>query len=109
MTCKCLSYNQPQPHQTDRSVLLDWGPYFPGTSSQDTTVLVDACIANEVLALWKEGIGTINSCCGHGDPSRRGIVLASHADLDRAREVMSRFSNRTPVGAWKLVWRGEER
>jgi len=30
-----------------------------------TTVCVDACLADEVMALWKLGIRTTGCCCGH--------------------------------------------
>lgn len=58
--CECLSYNQPQPGQSVPSVLLE----APEWSSQPT-IAVDACIAPAIEYLWKQGVRTFGSCCGH--------------------------------------------
>jgi hypothetical protein len=48
------------------------------------TITVDACIADEIVALNAAGVHTLNSCCGHGRPS---VALIKPSSADRAREL----------------------
>lgn len=36
------------------------------SDEEKTEVTVDACIAEEIMNLWKHGIHTTGCCCGHG-------------------------------------------
>ncbi len=59
--CKCISYNQPQNWQTDKPVVLHNKDFF--TKSVD----IDKCIVKDIKTLWKAGIKTFASCCGHNE------------------------------------------
>lgn len=38
---------------------------FPLENREDGWVGIDSCIASEIAWLWKNGVRTLNSCCGH--------------------------------------------
>lgn len=50
-------------------------------------VTLDACIADEVVYLNREGVYTVNSCCGHGKTKPTALISANHGSLDRAFEL----------------------
>lgn len=57
MTCNCRSYNRPE-----------WGGDEPEAGVYHHAkglVYVDPCIAPLIKALWRAGIETMASCCGH--------------------------------------------
>lgn len=86
MTCACISYNQPKPWQTDPEIILDPRAIFPAATK---TVCVDACIADNILALWRAGVWTRGCCCGHGKGFPEVYIdKAEHAAM--AAEVLSR-------------------
>lgn len=96
MTCKCLSYNRPEPEQTVVSVGV--APFF-----QEKVVDIDACIVLAIQALWNARIATLGSCCGHNKrlPS---VVLSNPDDAWHAREILARVDKREwEVKAWKLM------
>jgi hypothetical protein len=49
------------------------------------TISVDACIADEIVALNAAGVHTINCCCGHGRGPSKAIIKPS--SVSRAREL----------------------
>ncbi|WP_040306046.1 hypothetical protein [Ahrensia sp. R2A130] len=62
-SCDCISYNMQEAGETGTpEVVLDPRLYLPNTTK---TVCVDACIAGVIESLWKAGIETRSSCCGH--------------------------------------------
>jgi hypothetical protein len=99
--CKCHSYNNETGSTPER--ILDWAPYFPemAKNAERTDVCVDACIANEVERLWKAGILTVGSCCGHGMPERRSIVI-SDSYGHRADDARNLVGPKTKILYWKL-------
>lgn len=117
MTCDCISYNQPRSWQKTPNVELCVGDYCPPewierpddacvpdgvTTFANKIVLVDACIAPIVADMWRAGIWTLNSCCGHGDPTTRSVVVDDHARM----AAMRFLSDRDPsimVLAWENV------
>lgn len=107
-SCDCISYNQPRSWQKTPNVELRVGDYGPASwfecdaAFADKIVLVDACIAPIVADMWRAGIWTLNSCCGHGDPTLRCVVLH---DYDRM-SAMRFLAERDPsimVFAWENV------
>lgn len=98
--CKCISYNDPQPWQTVPSVVLalpDWA------GGERRTVCVDACIAGSVQALWDARVLTEGSCCGHGDPTLRSVVV-NRTDRKKAEYVLASIDPTIHVAAWELVY-----
>lgn len=97
--CRCISYNQPQPGQTERDIILDPRPLFEHTTK---TVCVDACIAENVMDLWRAGVWTRYSCCGHGHdyPS---VFIDRPEDAVKAYDVLSKDGRQ-----WRIMIYTEE-
>ena len=47
----------------------------------------DICLESELLKLWLDGVHTINSCCGHGDP-RLASILTVGEESKKKMEAM---------------------
>jgi hypothetical protein len=104
MACKCISYNRPQPWQREPEQVLET-PEWAVSGGARQTVCVDACIADAVRALWSASIWTYGSCCGHGEPSKRTVIV-DMADRKKAREVLDLVDDTIRVGAWELIFDG---
>ncbi len=97
----CVSYNQPEPHQTRPTVVM---PYPFGKAHP--TVCVDACLVQALRSLWAAGIETFGSCCRHGEGSPEVIIgqNATDGDVTRAREALARTDDRDwAILSWTLV------
>jgi hypothetical protein len=67
------------------------------------TITVDACIADEIVALNAAGVHTLNACCSHG--RGKSVALIKPSSADRAREL-GYFPVRVGEGAldaWEIV------
>ena len=97
MTCDCHSYNAGTGSTPE--VVLHQERYFPDANKDE--VCVDACIAEQIEALWFAGVRTRGSCCGHngafGPPS---VVIASPSDAILASRVLSRDKRSWHVLFW---------
>ncbi len=71
----CLSYNNP--NGTIPQFSFDPPPW----SKSNHRVLIDACIAPVIKALWDAGHITHSSCCGHGE-YHPYLVLDKGDDVD---------------------------
>lgn len=83
--CDCTSYNRPEPYQKTPSAILtppEWAHH-----EGDGGVCVDACIADQVQALWGAKIWTLSTCCGHNGESPRHVVVHKD-DAVRARNLL---------------------
>jgi hypothetical protein len=98
--CDCISYNQPQPWQKTPSIVADPRDYF---DCDWRPVSIDACIWPLIESLWKAGIVTMNSCCGHNDPVKRGVILEHESDADAAQTIADSMSDPAQILFWKLV------
>lgn len=72
------------------------------------TVCVDACLVEEVAALWRLGIRTTGCCCGHGGqaPAYIGVVEADIGRMEALGYVV--LENRSRPGAqdsFSPLWR----
>lgn len=78
--CFCVGV---EPQTYEAAVEL-WTP--PHMARDDGRgICVDACIAREVQDLWREGITTTGSCCGHGaHPAFIGVI---DADIPRMKAM----------------------
>lgn len=95
--CDCHSYNGYI--GTDPEVILDPRPYFPGTTK---TVCVDACIADEIKALWSAGIWTGGCCCGHNGyfgEDRPSVIIYQGYNAAKAKHILSEID---PHRDWKV-------
>ena len=99
--CLCISYNQPKAWQNHPQRILQW---HCGTTADGEEIYkeiaVDECIADSVLILWENGIGTLGSCCGHGK-MKPSIVLSREQDWKKAKELFPDFQ----ICYWKLIER----
>lgn len=55
---------------------------------------IDACIVVEIQNIWKQGIPTIESCCGHNKTEGYIAVLTKYHDKMIALGYKSESSNR---------------
>lgn len=72
--CNCRFASDPETGEPE--AVLHQAKYFPDT--QHPTVAVDACIADVIESLWRAGIRTTHSCCGHNGkygPASVGLDL----------------------------------
>ncbi len=64
--CRCRSYNQPElGGDAPEAILFPAAVGAPREMCDRRGVCVDSCIALEILALWRAGVITYGSCCGH--------------------------------------------
>ncbi len=101
MTCNCDTYNK-KVHGERPTIPL---PKPEWSSRHGDTILVDACIAMTVKALWNAGHITLSSCCGHNrsDPS---LVLenGNNVNLLGILNVISEVDGRVfRLYQWKLI------
>jgi hypothetical protein len=103
--CDCLSYNLPEDGQKTPEVVLRPKDYFknPDMHFERETICVDACIADVVKDLWRVGIWTHSSCCGHGNPKVRSVVV-DQGDRAAAMEFLAVHDPSIRVAAWELIW-----
>ncbi|SDI14680.1 hypothetical protein SAMN05192534_12319 [Alteribacillus persepolensis] len=47
-------------------------------------VMLDSCIADEIVLLNEQGVRTVNSCCGHGENNPVAIIENNHNSLNNA-------------------------
>jgi hypothetical protein len=97
--CNCYSSNRPDIGGDIPAVILDPNKYF-NWDAPGKKVAVDECIANEVLSLWKAGIWTRGSCCGHNGYWERSIILNEGEDPKKAFSLVSK---QTKLKQWQLV------
>ena len=100
--CECKSYNQPKQHQKTPEVILFVPTWISG---ERKTICVDACISDAVQYLWKNGVWTLSSCCGHGDLSKRSVIV-DWSDKRKTQELLADFDRSIRVGSWELVYSG---
>lgn len=85
--CNCISHNRPDLGGTNPEVALPYRIYFPESAHE--TVCVDACIAETLTKLWRAGVQTRGSCCGHnghfGSPS---IYLVKAKEVEKAAAIL---------------------
>ncbi|MBR9766471.1 MAG: hypothetical protein GYB53_23880 [Rhodobacteraceae bacterium] len=97
MTCDCHSHNAGAGSTPE--VILHQRQYFPDAYKDE--VAVDACIAEQIEALWKVGVPTRGSCCGHnGAFGPPWVVLDSPLDAVMANAVLSRHTREWHVIFW---------
>lgn len=81
-------------------IQLDPNSHFPEVTTPAKLVGVDKCIANEVIALWRAGIWTKGSCCGHNGKVKRSIIIENWQDAEKAKRLVGK---KTELLAWKLI------
>lgn len=99
MTCRCRSYNQSAPHESDPEVVLDV-PDWAG--SERETICVDACIAHVIRALWEARVWTLGCCCGHNGRFKRSVIV-NRPDRERAAAIIRALGDDATILAWELV------
>lgn len=102
--CNCQSYNWDIGERPE--IALTPPPRIAETRARpDAPIMVDACIADAVQALWGAGHSTLGSCCGHGR-QRPSLVLGDdYREPDKAREVAAVLAA-VDGREWDLmVWR----
>ena len=100
--CNCYSYNGD--FGSEPPTILNPNHYF-NWSHTAKKVCVDACIAEEIEALWEAGIWTRGSCCGHGEYGNANVVVAKREDPEEAVAVLKEIDpeREWDVLQWQLV------
>lgn len=97
--CDCYSYNAGMGHS--RNVIATY-PWDLGKDDGDNTICLDACIADTVQELWRRGMPTLNSCCGHNEENPSLVV--NREDAERIKSILSQIDPRPwKVLAWVLT------
>lgn len=96
--CDCQSYNAIDHTGPIEPVVLDFAKYFPDTGKPK--VSVDSCISEAIEELWREGVRTLHSCCGHnglfGGPS---VILDVADDFPVAARILREDGRRWRIYA----------
>ena len=50
-------------------------------------VFVDACLADEILKLWSNGIRTTGCCCGHGSEHISSFIMVQEEDIEKMEKL----------------------
>ncbi len=97
--CECISYNQPSLGGTEVSVIAN----NPHTGYD---VSLDPCIAEVVKDLWKAGVRTCGSCCGHNGKLGAPLVAIWRSDqIELSRNIAAgRVKIVTPIN--NLIYLG---
>lgn len=97
--CDCHSYNADIGNVPE--VILDPNEYF-NWDSQARTVCVDACIADQIKALWEIGIWTVGCCCGHNGlfSDRPNVILDTEVNHERAITLLNEID---PEREWDVL------
>lgn len=105
--CDCKSYNL-EIGETPEAILTppSW------SEKQERGICVDACIAEVVKEIWRVGLITLGSCCGHNKENPH-IIIPDDADFSIYFDVIERVDKRRwNVKRWekKLMtyWRENE-
>lgn len=96
MTCNCYSYNWCV-GETPEVVLEVPKDLLPIIRRE--TVCVDACMADDIKALWKAGIVTHGACCGHSRIPA-SIVLDDNITEDVVHRCLQILSRPTELNSW---------
>ena len=63
----------------------------------------DACLEEEMLWLYSQGVHTINSCCGHGNNELKTVVVIGENSREKMKtlgyELLEELENR--VTLWR--------
>ena len=95
---RCHSYN----HQIGEVPEVALDP--PSWSERIRPIMVDACIAPTVVALWAAGHITLGSCCGHGRKKPSLVLDNGERDYAGVRAVIAMGDHRAfDLLQWQLV------
>ena len=95
--CECKSYNLGVGTVGEVSVL------YPYSGKQ---VLIDACIVEDVQAVWIAGFETLGSCCGH-NLMPANVVVPDWLSEEQVFEVLKILMGESPEKHWG-VWQWEK-
>lgn len=100
--CKCHSYNGE--YGTTPEVMVpapEWALTCLGEPKE--TICLDACIAETIQELWRRGICTESSCCGH-NRMRPSVVVSTDEDMAHVKKVLDEIDRRNwEISQWQRV------
>lgn len=96
--CDCQSSNRPDVGVTPAVVTNPLRFGLPASGP----VSVDACIVSAIEALWRAGVRTGGSCCGHnGTFLGPSVILLNASDVPEAERVLRSADSRAwLISAW---------
>ena len=86
MSCKCSNIVPQTKECYNQMIVVDIPPHMREYKSNRTKeglsdkICIDPCIIEEIQYLWKKGIVTYGSCCGHN--KFESFVNVSDKDID---------------------------
>lgn len=94
-SCDCHSYN------------AGWGtiPEVQVEAPGDWKMMIclDACIAETIQELWKRGVMTEGSCCGHGK-IKPSVVVSQDADMEECQKILDEIDPRDwEISQWQRI------
>ncbi len=96
--CDCHSYNADTGITPE--VILELPEFLHG-SRNNHRVCIDACIAHVLQYLWRSGVVTAGSCCGH-NRDQPSLILGNNATAETVaivRQLIAEVDDRE----WKLL------
>lgn len=109
MKCNCWSVGLDGDYATtkkDKPIIFDLKDYFPLEKPEHKSI--DYCISPVLENLWKNGVETESSCCGHnGVYSDNPSIVLSHPPAKELAEVIRELiaevdDRHFDLHAWKL-------
>ena len=95
MPCDCHSYNG-ETGKTPEVIA-----FIPDDSKRE--ICLDACISKTVQELWRRGIMTEGSCCGH-NKLKPSIVVSQGVDMKQCKEILDKIDQRDwEISQWQRV------
>lgn len=107
--CDCRSHSlgvgdRPEVLLPPPDWVVDERSAWPDAQDVDRPVVVDACIAPAVQALWSAGYVTLGSCCGHGTDTPSLVLGEGERDYGAVRRVIATVDDRDfQLMQWQLV------
>lgn len=101
--CNCKSYNKPEWGGDRPEVMVPKPDWSERTSD---TIGLDACIADDILKLWANGIRTLSSCCGHMKAPPSIVVESKTHPKEMADAYIAKIKKLVPgweVYQWELT------
>lgn len=95
MECKC-NYN-PKKEQVNDAVKLECPEWMKKTMKDnmldDEVIIIDSCMENAIVQIWKDKIITLNCCCGHGNASPT-IIVSETQNIEDVFASIKKVDNR---------------
>ncbi len=97
--CDCKSYNSGVGTVPEKILTA------PKWSHKDT-ICIDTCIVDVITHLWKNGVVTLGSCCGHNTEVASVVLGEGESDYDKVIKLVCAVDGTRrdwEIQQWQLV------